>query len=51
MSFVSNVKAWNDVKYEDQIKKVSCEDDPCDSRVEKQLEKENSNEWLVILFH
>ncbi len=39
MTFVSNVKAWNDVKDEDQIKRVSREDDPWDSRVEKQLKK------------
>ncbi len=39
MTFISNVKAWNDVKDEDQIKRVSREDDPWDSRVEKQLEK------------
>lgn len=39
MTFVSNVKAWKDVKDEDQIKRVSREDDPWDSRVEKQLKK------------
>ncbi len=41
MTFVSNVKAWNDVKDEDQIKRVSREDDPWDSRVEKQLKKKD----------
>lgn len=37
MGFISNVKAWNDVQDEDQIKRVSHEDECWDSRVEKQL--------------